>query len=74
MEEGDFALSVFSVIEFHKFWVNSEVGNANLCKEFIDFSCSCIRFKWGSHCRMLKDVEEEVVFRKRRISEQINRQ
>ena len=59
--------------------MNVEVRNANLSKEFIDFSYSSIRFEFRSYCRKLEDIEEEVVFnngeikRKRRISRQINR-
>jgi hypothetical protein len=40
--------------------VDTEVRNANLHKEFIDFSCSSIRFKLESYCRKLEDVEEDV--------------
>ena len=43
MEEGDFALSILGIIEFHKFWVDAEVRDANLGKEFIDCGCRIIR-------------------------------
>jgi hypothetical protein len=56
--------------------VDAEVGNANLCKEFVDFSCSSIRFELGSYYVKLRRcrrrgcsiIREEVKVKGREIS------
>jgi hypothetical protein len=66
MEEGDFVLSIIGIIEFNKSWIDTEVRDTDLRKEFIDFSYSSIRFEPKSHYKSLKDTEEVVLVREQK--------
>jgi len=56
-----------------------EVGNANLYKEFINVSCSSIRFEFKSYCRKLRGgrrrgcsmIKEEIKVKEKR-DKQVN--